>query len=97
MDYHIIDYIIRKKNYSIWRSCKNKFELTKNEQGTYGEYYDYIIKIDVSDENNIINFDVVADDNFSQLKIKNIVNDIITSGNIQFDKFCMAILEVDGI
>ena len=92
MDYHIIDYIIRKNNYSLWRSCKNKFEIIKNEHGTYGEYYDFIIKIELDDNNNdIINFNVATDDEEYGKKINKIVNEIIVSGNIQFDKFCFAI------
>lgn len=93
MDYHIIDYIIRKKNYSLWRSCKNKFDIAKNENGTYGEYCDFIIKIEVCDNNYIINVDVISDDKDHEKQITKIVNDIIVSGNVQFDKFCFAILD----
>lgn len=94
MDYHIIDQIIRKKNYSLWRSCKNKFDIIKNEHGTYGEYYDFIIKIELCNNTNyIINVDVMSDDKDLEKKIKKIVNDINVSGNVQFDKFCFAILD----
>ena len=34
----MIDCIIRKHNYSLWRYCTNKFDIIKNEHGTYGEY-----------------------------------------------------------
>ncbi len=93
MDYHIIDYIIRKKNYSLWRFCKNKFDIIKNEHGTYGEYYDFIIQIEVCDNNYIINVDVISDDKNYEKQIKKIVNEIIVSENVQFDKFCFAILD----
>ena len=71
MDYHIIDYIVRKKNYSLWRSCKNKFDIIKNEHGTYGEYNDFVIKIELCDNNNyIINVDVISDDKDYEKKNK---------------------------
>lgn len=93
MDHHIIDYIIRKQNYSLWRVCKNKFDIIKNEHGTYGEYSDFIINIEVCDNNSIINVDVISDDKDCEKQIKKIVNEIIVSGNEQFDKFCFAILD----
>ena len=93
MDDHIIDYIIRKKNYSLFRTCKNNYDIIKNEHGTYGEYYDFIIKIELCDNNNIINVDVISDDKDCEKQIKKIVNDITVSGNVQFDKFCFAILD----
>ena len=96
MDYHIIDYIVRKKNYSLWRSCKNKFDIIKNEHGTYGEYNDFVIKIELCDNNNyIINVDVISDDKDYEKKIKKIVNEIIVSGNTQLDKFCFTIIDCD--
>tara|TARA_B100000073_G_scaffold303411_2_gene271452 strand:+ start:1910 stop:2200 length:291 start_codon:yes stop_codon:yes gene_type:complete len=93
MDYHIIDHIIRKKNFSLFPICKNKYYIIKNEHGTYGEYYDFIIKIELCDNNNIINVDVISDDKDCEKQIKKIVNDITVSGNVQFDKFCFAILD----
>lgn len=95
MDYRIIDYIIRKKNYSLWRYCKNKFDIIKNEHGTYGEYYDFIIKIELCNNNCIINVDVISHDKDYENQIKKIVNEIIISGNVHFDKFCFAILDCD--
>lgn len=98
MDYHIIEYIIRKKNYSLWNYGNNKFDITKNEHGVYGEYYDFIIKIDVCDNTNCIkSVDVICDDIENKKKIKKMVDEIIVSGNNQFDKFCFAILDNDDM
>ena len=97
MDYHIIDYIIRKKNYSLWRSCKNKFNLIKNEHGTYGEYNDFVIKIEICDNSNsILGVDVVSNHKEYEIQIKQIIDKIFVSGNTQFDDFCFAIYDADA-
>ena len=94
MDYHLIDYIIRKKNYSLWRSCEHKFEIIKNEHGTYGEYNDFVIKVELSNNNtNVVSVEVVSDDKEYEKHIKTVVNEIIVSGTTQFDKFCFAIVD----
>lgn len=93
MDYNIIDYIIRKKNYSLYRYNKETFDIIKNESGTYGEFYDFIIKIHLCDDNCIIKADVITHDKEYEIQIKKIVNEILFSGKNQFDKFCFAILE----
>jgi len=93
MDYHIIDYNIRKKNYSLWRCCKNKYDIIKNEHGTYGEYNDFIITIMLCNNNYIINFDVISDNKEYNKEIEKIVTEIIESGNIKFDEFCFAVVD----
>lgn len=92
MDYHIIDYIIRQKNYSLWRSCENKFDIIKNEHGTYGEYYDFIISI-VLDNNYIVKCDVITHDKEYKKEIQIFINEITSKCNIKLDKFCFAIVD----
>ena len=84
MDYHLIDYIIRPKNYSIWPICKNKYDIIKNEHGTYGEFYDFIISLYL-DENthSIVNCDIIADDNEYKQNIKKVVDEIINKKNVK--------------
>jgi len=90
----MIDCIIRKHNYSLWRYCTNKFDIIKNEHGTYGEYNDFIIRIELCDNHiHVVKFDIVVDDKEYEKHIKTIIDQIIISGNTQFDKFCFAIID----
>lgn len=94
MDYHLIDYNIRQKNYSLWRSCKNKFDIIKNERGTYGEYNDFMISIVLSDNNNYIDkWVVITDDKNYKKEIEKNIHEIMSEGNVQLDKFCFSVVD----
>lgn len=88
MNYHLIDYKIRQNYYSLWRFCKNKFDIIKNENGTYREYNDLIIRIVLYD-NYIIELSVITDDNVYKKEIQKIIQEIISKENIQLDEFCL--------
>ncbi len=94
MNYHMIDYIIRPKNYSIWCLCKNKFDIIKNEHGTYGEFYDFIISLEL-DENtyNIVMWNIQTDNNEYKKEIIKIIDEIMQKENIKLDEFCFAIVD----
>ena len=54
LDYKQIDYIIRKKKYGLWKITDNTFDIIKNEHGTFGEYFDFIITVIIDTNTNIV-------------------------------------------
>jgi hypothetical protein len=53
-DYSQIDYIIRKQKYCLWKLTDDTFDIIKNEHGTFGEYFDFIITVKIDINTNIV-------------------------------------------
>lgn len=54
LDYTQIDYIIRRKNFCLWKITDEKFDIIKNEHGTYGEYFDFIITVKIVPQTYVV-------------------------------------------
>lgn len=91
LDYNQINYIINKKNYSLWRISDTKYDITKNEYGTYDEYYDLKIFIEIDELTSIVKYwsiysgGDIPSEQFEH-KLRNMYN-----SNILFENFCFAI------
>ena len=88
-DHNQIDYIIRQKNYSLWRISDSMFDIIKNEHGTYGEFYDFMITLKMDPiTKNIINYELkISTDNkeFIEETINDIMNKPITLQDFSFE------------
>lgn len=93
MDYHTIDYIIRKNNYSLWCHSETNFDIIKNEHGTYGEYYDFVINVELNIERNISKYNIIIDNDILKKDILKFLDKLFETGKICFHDFCFAIAE----
>ena len=94
-DHNQIDYIIHQKNYSLWRISDSMFDIIKNEHGTYGEFYDFMITLKMDPiTKNIINYELkISTDNkeinnnkeFIEETINDIMNKPITLQDFSFE------------
>jgi hypothetical protein len=73
------DYATRRAvsqlGYNFWRLNEDEYELTKNESGTYGEYFDFRVCIVVNAlSKKLINYRLICDDNRFKEPIKHIID-----------------------
>lgn len=81
LDYKQIDYIIQRKNYCLWKITDDTFDIIKNEHGTFGEYFDFIITVKIDINTNIVSSWKISNNGTSskeyiqeiECKLKNII------------------------
>lgn len=95
-DYSQIDYIIKKKKYCLWKITDDTFDIIKNEHGTFGEHFDFIITAKIDLNTNIISAWKISNNGTSS---KNYIQEIeekiknIMYKDILFEDMCFAIAD----
>lgn len=96
-DYNIIKYILRKKNFSLYLVNDDEIDIIKNENGTYGEFNDFIINIKINKyTNKVLSWKVILPNKNEMYLME--INKILTSfvkneENILFEDLCIKISE----
>ena len=95
-DYNQIDYIIKKKNYCLWKITDDTIDIIKNEHGTFGEYFDFIITIKIDINTNIVSTWKISNSGTSSKnyiqEIESKINNIMYK-DILFEDMCFAIAD----
>lgn len=95
LDYNQIEYIIRRKNYCLWKITDGKFDIIKNEHGTYGEYFDFIITVKIVPETCIVNSWKITNNGTSSKEyiqeIEDKINRLICDKDVLFEDMCIAL------
>ena len=93
MDIYKMKYKLQLNNFSLYQMEQhtdyNKLFITKNEHGTYDEFYDYsiVLKIDVITK-YILDYSILKqNDDYNILKIKNIFENNVNCKTTIYD-FC---------
>ena len=97
IDYNIIEYIIKKKNFSLYIINIDEIDIIKNEYGTYGEYNDFIINIKIdryTDE--VLEWKVILQNENEKYLLE--INEVLSSfvkkeEKILFEYLCIKISE----
>lgn len=93
MDVYELKYKLQKHNYTFYEHTHTKYCITKNEHGTYDEFYDFAIHIEVEPKTYcIVNWDV-----YIQKNDKTIEKDIYTLLNNSIHKHKTTFMEVCDI
>ena len=81
MDFYNIKHKLKLHNYNLYKLTNNKFCITKNEHGTYDEFYDFAINIEIDITTEIIlHWDIIQNN-------KNITN-IFIKDNTTLSNLC---------
>jgi hypothetical protein len=96
LDCYQIDYIIRKKNYCLWKITDASFDIIKNESGTYGEYCDFTINMNIDAKTSLvkkwkINAGTISKECMQEIEVK--IKDIIDRSDMLFEHVCFAIAD----
>lgn len=93
-DYNQIVYIMQQKKFSLFKISNSVFNIIKNEHGTFGEFFDYLISITVNTKTNCVIHWTISDSGTSSDEyISNIKSQLKTIFNTQtsFTDVCVSI------
>ena len=91
MDFYTIKYKLQSHNYNLYKLAENQFSITKNEHGTYDEFYDFSINITIDTLNSNIQHWNIYIQNPNNNSQKNQIEQIIKQSTTLFnlcDKLC---------
>jgi sensor histidine kinase YesM len=97
-DYNQIVYIMQQKNFCLFKISNYKFNIIKNEHGTFGEFFDYLITITIDPKTNYIIYWAISDTGTSTEeyinKVESQLNTIFNSKKILFTEACLSIANI---
>ena len=93
MDRIIIVEVLKKYGYSFYANDETHVTLTKNERGTWDEYYDYKIIINIDKKTNKIKLEILDGVGLSKEEFQKYKNEI---ENI-FNRFDFDIIDINHI
>jgi cation transport regulator ChaC len=98
-DYNQIVYIMQQKKFSVFKHSERVINIIKNEHGTFGEFFDYLITVKVDPKTNYVIHWSISDNGTStdeyisniETQLKAIFN---SNKQILFTDACLSIANI---
>jgi hypothetical protein len=98
-DYNEIVYIMQQKKFSVFKHSDRVIDIIKNERGTFGEFFDYIVTLTVDPKTDYVIHWTIFDTGTSteeyishiETELKKIFN---TDTQILFTNACLSIINI---
>jgi|LauGreDrversion4_2_1035121.scaffolds.fasta_scaffold106618_2 hypothetical protein len=97
-DYNQIVYIMQQKNFCLFKISNYTFNIIKNEHGTFGEFFDYLITLTVDSKTNyVVDWKISDTGTSTEESINNVesqLKTIFNSKQILFTDACLSISNI---